>query len=181
MNEVELLRLPLLFGRAHNDIMLSEGGAVATKGEWGGWRTTASNVVMGSGRHFAQFTALDGYIRRFGVIRPGWDVKGEADAYAVDGHCFYYTGTGHRSPGYNHWVGMQNAMEQGDRIGMLLDLDQGSMTVWKNDEKLGVMVAEGLSGPVCWATSLFHGCRARIESAPAPPSPTAEELAAAKE
>ena len=29
---------------------------------------------------------------------------------------------------------------------MLLDLDQGSMTVWKNDEKLGVMQAEGLGG-----------------------------------
>ena len=37
---------------------------------------------------------------------------------------------------------------------MLLDLDQGSMTVWKNDDQLGVMVAEGLSGPLCWAVSL---------------------------
>ena len=32
---------------------------------------------------------------------------------------------------------MENVREQGDRIGMLLDLDQGSMTVWKNDVKLG--------------------------------------------
>lgn len=24
------------------------------------------------------------------------------------------------------------------------------MTVWKNDVKLGVMLAEGLSGPLCW-------------------------------
>ena len=38
---------------------------------------------------------------------------------------------------------------------MLLDLDQGSMTVWKNDVKLGVM-AEGLSGPLCWAVSLYQ-------------------------
>ena len=37
----------------------------------------------------------------------------------------------------------------GDRIGMLLDLDQGSMTVWKNDVRLGVMQGEGLSGPLC--------------------------------
>ena len=41
--------------------------------------------------------------------------------------------------------------EQGDRIGMLLDLDQGSMTVWKNGVKLGVMQAGGLRGPLCWA------------------------------
>ena len=58
---------------------------------------------------------------------------------------------------------------------MLLDLDQGSMTVWKNDEKLGVMVAEGLSGPLCWAISLYMYrpvSSARIESAPALESPT---------
>ena len=76
---------------------------------------------------------------------------------------------------------MQGARD-GDRIGMLLDLDQGSMTVWKNDVKLGVMAAEGLSGPYCWAASLRRrvGSSTRIESAPAPASPTEEELAAAK-
>ena len=64
---------------------------------------------------------------------------------------------------------------------MLLDLDQGSMTVWKNDEKLGVMQAERVGGPLCWAVSLYEerDC-ARIESAPAPASPTEEELAAAE-
>ena len=63
---------------------------------------------------------------------------------------------------------MQTANEQGDRIGMLLDLDQGSMTVWKNGEQLGVMVAEGLSGPLCWAVSLRYGSSARVESAAVP-------------
>ena len=54
------------------------------------------------------------------------------------------------------------------------------MTVWKNDEKLGVMQAEGLSGPLCWAVEMGgQGTRARIESAPAPTSPTEEELAKA--
>ena len=38
-------------------------------------------------------------------------------------------------------TGMQTAKEQGDRIGILLDLDQGSMSVWKNGERLGVMQA----------------------------------------
>ena len=78
---------------------------------------------------------------------------------------------------------MQTADEPGDRIGLLLDLDQGSMTVWKNDEKLGVMQAAGLRAPLCWAVSLqtslgMPNSSARIESACAPPSPTEEELAA---
>ena len=115
-----------------------------------------------------------------GVIRPGYDVEGGGgDAYDVDGHCFYFTSEAGRFPGDHSWEGMQHA-DPGDRIGMLLDLDQGSMTVWKNGEKMGVMVAEGLTAPLCWAVSMVAvGRSARIDSAPAPASPTAEELTAA--
>ena len=119
-----------------------------------------------------------------------------AGAHHVDGHCFYLTYDGRHwgfptgdprgDPRDTNWEGRQGARKQGDRIGMLLDLDQGSMTIWKNNEKLGVMVAEGLSGPLCWAVSmgtrlnLEEGQGVRIESVPAPASPTGEELAAAK-
>ena len=41
------------------------------------------------------------------------------------------------------------------------------------------MQAEGLSGPLCWAVTMGRGYSARIVSAPAPASPTEEELAAA--
>ena len=105
----------------------------------------------------------------FGVIRPSWDVEGGEHAARMDGHCFYdAAANGLRYPDFHRWEGMQGA-RRGDRIGMLLDLDQGSMTVWKNGEQLGVMVAEGLSGPLCWAVSLVgQGCSARIGSAAVP-------------
>ena len=76
---------------------------------------------------------------------------------------------------------MEAARERGDRIGLLLDLDQGSMTVYKNDERLGVMMATGLSGGYCWALGLgrIQGISARIEPAEAPASPTVEEIAKA--
>ena len=90
MHEVEVLRLPLAFGRP-GDFTLSENGAVATKSVNGGWRSAASKVVMRSGRHFAQFTAAEGGHMMFGVIQPGWDVEGGANADEVDGHCFYDT------------------------------------------------------------------------------------------
>ena len=47
MQEVEALRVPLVFGRAPGDLALSEGGAVATKSAaWTPARTAASTVVM---------------------------------------------------------------------------------------------------------------------------------------
>ena len=185
MQEVEWLRVPLLFGRAHGDVTLSEGGAVATS--WSeepddDYRAAASTVVMRSGCHFVRFTVLQGADILFGVIRAGWDVEGGVEPSDATDHCFYWTLDGTHMPDHFNWEGMQDVMEQGDRIGMLLDIDQGSMTVWKNGEKLGVMVAEGLSGPLCWAVLLFgeDHSSARIESATAPASPTEEELAAAK-
>ena len=48
------------------------------------------------------------------------------------------------------------------------------------------MVAEGLRGPFCWAVEMLdgdyslHSESARIASAPAPASPTEEELAGAR-
>jgi hypothetical protein len=95
-------------------------------------------------------------------------MEGGQDAEHGDGHCFYGTLNGHRSPGGHDWEGMQGAREEGDRIGMLLDLDQGSMTVYKNDERLGVM-ATGLSGEYSWAVSLYkQGDSVRIEAAATP-------------
>jgi hypothetical protein len=136
-------------------------------------RNAASKAVMRAGRHYVQFTVGCGYANYFGVIRPGWDVKGGKNAedvddrpHVVDGHCFYGTGSGWRYPGARDWEGMQNA-KQGDRIGMLLDLDQGTMTVYKNDERLGVM-ATGLSGKYSWAVSIYHNSSARIEAAELP-------------
>ena len=158
-------------------ITLSEGGAVATKGkDIYSDRTAASKAVMRAGHYYVQFTVMSGCML-FGVIRPGWDVEGGRDAWSVDGHCFYATDSGSRFPGIHDWEGMQHAKEQGDRIGMLLDLDQGSMTVYKNDERLGVM-ATGLSGEYSWAVALYkYGNSARIEATATPASATVEELA----
>ena len=65
---------------------------------------------------------------------------------------------------------------------MLLDLDQGSMTVYKSVQRLGVM-ATGLSGEYCWAVSLelqtSSSVRTTSKAAAALASPTAAELAQA--
>jgi hypothetical protein len=77
------------------------------------------------------------------------------------------------------FAGMQPTDMADDRVGLLLDLDQGSLTVYKNDERLGVMVVSGLRGEYCWAAELgIHGSVVSIQAvAPPPPSPTADELA----
>ena len=48
-------------------------------------------------------------------------------------------------------------------IGMLLDLDEGTLAVYKNGRRLGVM-KNRLSGEYCWFTSLYRrDCSLSIE------------------
>ncbi|EJK58218.1 hypothetical protein THAOC_21676, partial [Thalassiosira oceanica] len=52
----------------------------------------------------------------------------------------------------DEWEGMESC-HSGDAVGMLLNLDEGTLTVYKNNRRLGVM-KDGLSGPYCWFVSL---------------------------
>jgi hypothetical protein len=94
------------------------------------------------------------YISRL-LQLPEWD---------CGSNCFVYTsGTGrcqwiNMKGGNDHtafvgdWDGMQPFDGDGE-IGLLLDYDDGSLTVYKNGVKLGIM-AEGLSGPFCWMVTV---------------------------
>lgn len=164
------LRSPLAFSAWHADYTLTKGDTVATMAHGGTSRAATVNRVMRDRQHFAVFTALSGSSMCFGVIRPDWDTSNTTRTTSVPGHCFYNMTDGNRLPGTfgcHDWDGMQSA-EEGDRIGLLLDLDEGKMTVYKNDHLLGMM-AMGLSGEYCWAISMGSiGNSARIDSAPLP-------------
>ena len=89
----------------------------------------------------------------------------------VDGAGFYdiYTGKCFRNAAQTKWLGMQpgTVEDEGDdgdeskavRIGLLLDLDVGSLTVYKNDTRLGNMIDGrwsengALEGKYSWALS----------------------------
>jgi hypothetical protein len=178
-----ILRRAAVFGRADPDITLSEGGSRATRGGDGVvYRFAVSNAVMRAGLHYAQFTTTVGDSAHFGVAHwlrgPGY----MRTLQLSQCDCFYATSSGQRvvaafsadralrSNGERHeWEGMQSA-QPGDRIGLLLDLDQRTMTVYKNDERLGVMMGpSGLSGAYCWAARLIRrDSSVRIEPAPLP-------------
>ena len=63
-----------------------------------------------------------------------------------------------------HWQGMQG-YDTGDVLRLLLDSDAGTLTVKKNGALLGVAVASGLTGDLCWAVSCFaQGDSVRIKA-----------------
>ena len=61
------------------------------------------------------------------------------------------------------WEGMESS-DDGDTIGMLLNLDEGSLTMYKNNRRLGVM-KDGLSGTYCWYAEVSDGDEVSISKA----------------
>ena len=119
---------------------------------------------MRSGRHRAKFTILDAPLSTlfFGVIRPDWDVETSTNSEDASDHRFYFALNGSCHPGNKGWKNYQSA-KPGDAITIELNLNVGTMTVWKNEARLGVM-AKGLSGKYCWAINTYNiGDSARIE------------------
>ena len=77
--------------------------------------------------------------------------------------CTYYCYTGsccwtdwNDGKGPSEWQGCERLEENG-RIGLLLDLNEGTLSVFKNGRRLGVMKA-GLSGEYCWFATVYTAC-----------------------
>ena len=95
--------------------------------------------------------------------------------------CEYFCGTGEMS--WSDWDEEDEEEEEraligwegiescgtGDTIGMLLNLVEGTLTVYKNNRRLGVM-KDGLSGSYCWYGSVSRGSAVAIKRGELPMS-----------
>ena len=141
-----------------------------------------SNHVMRSGRHFAAFTKFAAFGSAIGVVRPvqinrsdfddgalrefsprmqrfreylrgkqtdRWnDSNVQCCAVGIYGGFFWYDWT------CNKEVTRVEGFQRGAPIGLLLDLDDGTLSVYQNGRSLGVM-KDGLSGEYCWYATVF--------------------------
>ena len=162
------------------------------------WETALSNNILRAGKHYVTFetSTLNFNMLNLGVMRPGkanqnasglplWDKfypnfsrrLGHEECNnnvhcclynAVNGLCFTsdWPNPYVYKPGII-WDGSENMRSDGE-IGLLLDLDEGTLSVYKNGRKLGVM-KRGLAGSYCWVVSLWRGTQVTIKRGTIPP------------
>jgi len=190
------MREPLMFDQLVGDIEYVNSGdksCVKYGNAYGSGLSTAfSNNILRAGRHYALFNIGDDGGVFIGVMRPGEAIQGASGSPRYEEFYQYFSQT--HAERYNNnnvhccllafetkkclssgwddetsnetWEGSE-PLSSGDDIGLLLNLDDGTLTVYKNGTKLGVM-KRGLAGPYCWVTTMLGG-RATIKRGTIPP------------
>jgi hypothetical protein len=140
-------------------VELSEGGALATQvEEITDYSHITTGVELTEGRHYWEVELLsentDGVTIYVGVTRPNLDPEGaNMIRECTDGWFIFFDGSlygngkeGDDDAGY---------YEQGDRLGVLLDLNNGSLLFFKNGVQHGPGYAAGsVTGPVVAAVEM---------------------------
>ncbi|EJK75310.1 hypothetical protein THAOC_02967 [Thalassiosira oceanica] len=84
--------------------------------------------------------------------------------YCYNGSCYWTDWDNEK--GLSSWQG-QEGLEGSGTIGLLLDLDEGTLSVFRNGRRLGVM-KEGFGGEYCWFVTVGAPCTINISRGRAP-------------
>jgi hypothetical protein len=149
---------PLLWRTvAEGRVTLSEGGAVATKTA-DGWSLTTTGTELTEGRHYWEVELLSKIKGALfiGISRPNLDPTGMyltrdcTDGWFINAYSGSLCGNG--KEGHD----AAGAYKQGDRVGVLLDLDIGLLRFFKNGVQHGPGYTAGsVVGPVVAAALLY--------------------------
>ena len=140
-------------------VLLSEGGAVATHthNTHTEWSLTTTEIELTEGKHYWEVELLseDMDSITIGISRPNLDPAG----YYLDPECtdgwFIRAYDGALWGNGKEEDDEAGAYKQGDHVGVLLDLDNGSLRVFKNGVQHGPGYAAGsVTGPVVAAVQM---------------------------
>jgi hypothetical protein len=152
---------PLLWRTfAEDRVTLSEGGAVATHtlaDEYDEYSLTTTGTELTEGKHYWEVELMsEGMGMTFvGISRPNLDPTGDYCFESVDAW-FMYPCAGSLCGNGKEQDDRAGPYKQGDRVGVLLDLDDGSLRFFKNGVQHGPGYPAGsVTGPVVHAVQMF--------------------------
>ena len=118
---------------------------------------TTTEIELTEGKHFWEVELLSenmSYIY-IGISRPNLNPTGVYFGRECTGGWFMYPNYGYLSGNGKQGSHAAGAYEQGDRVGVLLDLDNGSLRFFKNGVQHGPGYAAGsVTGPVVAAVHM---------------------------
>jgi hypothetical protein len=118
---------------------------------------TTTEIELTEGKHYWEVELMSESVSiMIGISRPNLDPAGRYfDSHCTDGWFTYAIDGLYGNGKYSD--DRAGAYTQGDRVGMLLDLDNGSLRFFKNGVEHGPGYPAGsVTGPVVAAVQIYH-------------------------
>jgi hypothetical protein len=150
-----LLRAGWHWTACGKDIVLSGEGLVATVANENALQLATGGEPMTEGRHYweVEMTKWVGNNScMVGAVRPGLDH--DKYHYNTDDACFIDAHDGSLFGNGKYDDDKQGMFAEGDRVGVLLDLDAGWLRFYLNGKRCGPGYTEGVTGPLLRAAHL---------------------------
>jgi hypothetical protein len=144
---------------AEANVTLSEGGAVATQTRGSYFTLTTTGTELTEGKHYweVELLSMNMGCLFIGISRPNLNPAGtywngdSTDVWFISANSGSLYGNG------LHSVAGAGRYKQGDRVGVLLDLNVGSLRFFKNGVQHGPGSAAGsVTGPVVAAVQMAN-------------------------
>jgi hypothetical protein len=151
---------PLLWRTfAADRVTVSEDETVAKHSTEGKYSLTTTGIELTEGKHYWEVELLSKNVRStfIGISRPNLDPTGEY--WRSDCTDVWFTNATHGALCGNgkSFDDQAGAYKQGDRVGVLLDLDNGSLRFFKNGVQHGPGLPPGsVTGPVVHAVQMHY-------------------------
>ena len=123
------------------------------------WSLTTTETELTEGKHYWEVELLSEDVGsvNIGISRPNLDPTGWYYSSDSNDGCFICADDGTLCGNGKHNDDYAGAYKQGDRVGMLLDLDNGSLRFFKNGVQHGPGYAAGsVTGPVVAAVQMRY-------------------------
>jgi hypothetical protein len=144
---------------AEGEVVLSEDGAVMSQATGGRYTLTTTGTELTAGRHYWEVELVSGFVGNIfiGISRPNLNPVGEyvgsdcTDGWFIRAYNGALCGNGKaESDDAGNY-------KLGDRVGVLLDLNDGSLRFFKNGIQHGPGYAAGsVTGPVVVTVQMFN-------------------------
>jgi hypothetical protein len=144
-----------------NIVTLSEGGSVVTHHANGIDALTTSAIELTEGKHYWEvevlYTGASTVPMFIGISRPNLDPRGDYIPSGCTDAWFISTENGALYGNGEYNLDEAGEYTEGDRVGVLLDLDGGSLQFFKNSVRHGPGYAAGsVTGPVVHAVQTYY-------------------------
>ena len=145
---------------AGDGVKLSNQGRVASKcGGANNYQLVTGDSEMSVGRHYweVEINAIGGSHCDIliGAVMPGLDHgRSHAGSEVADAACYVFGNNGCLWGHDKRGASVQGSFAEGDRIGVLLDLDAGWVRFYRNGQRCGPGFTAGVTGPLLPAVEL---------------------------